>query len=58
MALTEAERDEYYRERLNDERADQPRKRSESCVCPDMPGRCPGRSNCPLCKPDEDEPDE
>lgn len=56
MPLTEAEREDYYREKLRDERADAPKPKSEACICGDMPGRCPGRSNCPLCA--EDEPEE
>lgn len=32
-------------------------KRPTRCQCgnPDMPGRCPGPSNCPMCQADDEE---
>jgi hypothetical protein len=33
--------------------------RWQKCQCGgDMPGRCPGPANCPMCEPSQDETDE
>lgn len=39
---------------------DEPPARSyRGCQCgPDLPGRCPGPDNCPLCEEDHDETDD
>lgn len=47
--------DDYW-ERFDD-RIGEPRKRGTACRCGDMPGRCPGPSNCPLCEPPDELPD-
>ena len=36
----------------NDEQYDRPAKVPQGCICGDMPGRCPGRDVCELCKPE------
>lgn len=36
----------------------EPRRR-DRCECGgDMPGRCPGPANCPMCQPEEEETEE
>jgi hypothetical protein len=38
--------------RENDEQYDRPAKVPQGCLCGDLPGQCPGRSQCPACQPE------
>lgn len=42
---------------LEREEARASRRFRDACRCGgDMPGRCPGPANCPMCQDDEEEP--
>lgn len=50
-----SERDEIDYDAWDDRRA----KRAQACQCGgDMPGRCPGPANCPMCQNEDETEDE